>query len=344
MKESTNLDLLRSAAVLCVFFAHLADALTKYRYHYAAHQFGQLGVILFFVHTSLVLLQSLDRNRLPGRAMVWSFYLRRAFRLYPLSMLFVTGAVLLTAHGWVGWRAYVANLTLTQNLFYVDSVWGVLWSLPLEIQMYIALPVLFLAFRERPAWWIAALLALSVPAGMIQMALSPRFNVIAYAPCFLGGVLAWRVLRGGAARRVPAWAWPFALAALIGAWAAVGDSHVIWNRAVFCVSLGAAIPMFANLRARWIVVPSKQIAKYSYGIYLSHPLALNLAMKQTGLLRWTVLTVVAVGMPFLLFHLIEDPMIRLGKRIADSRFGAERRRAERIPLVGAQPVAQPVAD
>ena len=55
-----------------------------------------MGVLMFFVHTSMVLMLSLERTRLSGRALFGAFYLRRAFRLYPFSMACVISAMLVS--------------------------------------------------------------------------------------------------------------------------------------------------------------------------------------------------------------------------------------------------------
>src|ERR1017187_99512 len=91
--DSGNLDLIRAAAVLSVLFQHVCDynrlAPPMIRWHV-----GQLGVITFFVHTSMVLMLSLERAKLQGTALFGSFYLRRFFRLYPLSVFSVVRLLL----------------------------------------------------------------------------------------------------------------------------------------------------------------------------------------------------------------------------------------------------------
>jgi peptidoglycan/LPS O-acetylase OafA/YrhL len=216
--DSSNLDLIRAVAVLSVFFSHLRDiylgAHTMIGWHFA-----QMGVLIFFVHTSMVPMLSLDRTKLKHKALLGSFYLRRFFRLYPLSAFCVTVAMVLgrspdlaaPIRSWC-WIEYLSNVTLTTNLTYTDNMVGGLWPLPIEVQMYIALPFLFLLGRPRSTWAIALLWILSVPLAILQVHTSARLNVLGYAPCFIAGVLAWK-LSMSAKRRLPGWLWPFAFMA-----------------------------------------------------------------------------------------------------------------------------------
>jgi hypothetical protein len=64
--------ILRAVAVLCVLTAHLLHFCTGVHTTFQRH-LGQLGVIVFFVHTSLVLMFSLERSKLQGQALFFSF-------------------------------------------------------------------------------------------------------------------------------------------------------------------------------------------------------------------------------------------------------------------------------
>jgi peptidoglycan/LPS O-acetylase OafA/YrhL len=94
---SPNLDLPRSFAVLAVLADHIHGTFgISQRYWRLAWMLGSWGVMVFFVHTSFVLMMSLERLGLKGWQMYGTFYLRRLARIYPLSV--VTIAIVLLAH------------------------------------------------------------------------------------------------------------------------------------------------------------------------------------------------------------------------------------------------------
>src|SRR5471030_2736602 len=94
--ESANLDLVRAVAVLSVFGSHMQSNFQRTESLTSWH-FAQMGVIIFFVHTSLVLMLSLERAERRGESLVIDFYIRRLFRLMPLCMFCITLAFLFTS-------------------------------------------------------------------------------------------------------------------------------------------------------------------------------------------------------------------------------------------------------
>ncbi|HYX52401.1 MAG TPA: acyltransferase, partial [Candidatus Limnocylindrales bacterium] len=160
--DSANLDYLRTNAVLLVMFFHLLIFFGKTQVgRFSIRPMGILGVFLFFVHTSLVLMLSLERQQAKlGNRRLWSaFMVRRIFRVYPLSILAVSviffarlplghlepGRLMITP---MGIKGLLSNLLLVQNITDTGSVLGPLWSLPYEMQMYVFLPALFLLARK----------------------------------------------------------------------------------------------------------------------------------------------------------------------------------------------------
>jgi peptidoglycan/LPS O-acetylase OafA/YrhL len=159
--QSANLDLLRTLAVLLVLLSHCIYAAGNLSWS----GIGQSGVLLFFVHTALVLMFSLERLQ-AKREFIVTFYLHRFFRIYPLALCCMALCLAFRIpvspreeFQWWGWRWVALNIMFVQNLtIRVQSISGPLWSLCYEIQMYLVLPFVFLvAIRKRGLWLVSAL-------------------------------------------------------------------------------------------------------------------------------------------------------------------------------------------
>jgi peptidoglycan/LPS O-acetylase OafA/YrhL len=306
---------------------------------------GYWGVLVFFVHTSLVLMLSLERqwNQRGSDHLFTRFMVRRSFRILPLSIMVVAlitafhlpqqtlNAGYFVAASSTPWEVF-CNLALIQNLAKVGSILGPLWSLPYEMQMYLCLPWLFLLLRpSRSIWRIVLMWMLAIGSGAVAVHHLRRIpDLVLFIPCFLPGVIAYQLQRQERFR-LPAFLWPVAVVAVTmfdlagSTWAVQTDTR--WAiRWAACFILGLAVPRFFQLSARWLVVPSHWIARYSYGIYLTHFFAIWLAFERLGhlpkILSVLVFVVSAVGLPILFYHSVEEPMIRVGKRLADRCFAS----------------------
>jgi peptidoglycan/LPS O-acetylase OafA/YrhL len=295
---------------------------------------GRMGVMFFFVHTSLVLLRSLDRMPLEGWKLMEYFYVRRAFRIYPLSILVVCLMVVLRLppmpnglYTPVSLKTLLANLALVQNIVAVPDVLGPLWSLPWEVQMYIALPVIFMVITHSrmrgTVWWLWTGTFL---VRMLGLAFHLRpLSILGYAPCFLAGAIAWRA-RQRSAQRLNGSLLPagIILAGAVYALlrASVRHDGIFVAAYVSCLILGVTLPLFRELPESTITLGAHYIAKYSYGIYLAHvPLmwvTRNVLSTTPGIVRWGFLSITSILIPALLFHFVEDPLIRIGGRLAAS--------------------------
>jgi peptidoglycan/LPS O-acetylase OafA/YrhL len=338
-----NLDILRAVAVLAVF----ADHLMVMGLHVApglASWLGTAGVQAFFVHTSLVLMSSMERDDAPARTKwVRRFYVRRAFRIYPLAWVMI-GVALLVGHslnvpgaasGVVSPSTLLSNLALIQNLAGRDAVYGVLWTLPIELQMYAVLPICYLVAIRESRELLLCLVAVGIGVaavhawGMSHRSLVPamsRLSMLRYAPNFLMGVVAYYGLR----RRppssgvLPGWTWlPIVLAAFATfLWArSVTDGWWVVQTA-FCAALGLLIPLVRDVsESAWSAL-AHTLAKYSYGIYLIHQIAIrvgfNVFPDQPLVVQLVVVILVLSAGCYLAYRFVERPGIVLGQRLVDS--------------------------
>jgi peptidoglycan/LPS O-acetylase OafA/YrhL len=325
-----NLDLLRAYAVMLVVACHLLAFLRPQSFvDGTANRIGHFGVLLFFVHTAFVLLLSLDRQG--PTAVQRTFFIRRFFRIYPLSALLV---VVTAAFQLPLARVFpdtfealpfslvtaTANLLLAQNLLGTPSIVGQLWSLPYEVQMYLALPGIFILVRKhRFSLLVVGLWVVAILAALGERSFRGEPGLLWYVPNFLGGVLAY-CLWSKASTRLSYLYWFLILAAALPAYLLMAryETEAGW---LLCLALGFLIPRFAQVPFAVLNRLTSRIAQYSYGIYLAHTLAMWLAFSRLPLpaiLQWPVFIVLLAVFPMLLYHFVEAPMIRLGRRKAAS--------------------------
>lgn len=183
-KRKPGLDIVRSAAILCVLAGHTIDWQTNGG-KFLSWPLGKLGVEIFFALSGYliggILLKAIRKNgnRVDG-ALVREFWFRRWVRTVPNYLLFLVVFLFVDpgeSRKWIG-----AYLTFTQNLAWKNlGFYGVSWSLAVEEWFYLSLPLLLLAFsqclpRTRQAFIAATLVLLVVPP-FLRMAIAPRMGL-----------------------------------------------------------------------------------------------------------------------------------------------------------------------
>src|SRR5450432_536684 len=311
-------------AVLFVVGYHLLELFGLAEIHHFDHRLGEWGVFLFFVHTSLVLMLSLERQTaFHYRFPILTFIVRRLFRIYPLSLLAV--AIVCVLHLPIGdtiqrhfvsatfdFKTEASNFLLIQNLTNSQSVMAPLWTLPYEMQMFLVLPLLFqVAKRSRGIGPLLVLWVIAALIGRIYLRQSED-HLIVYAPCFISGVIGYKLLK------MPRLGWPFQgwLFVLLGTTLLLLARDTFKAGWVCCLIVGVMAPQFRELGPGLLQRASQVVARYSYGIYLSHYPFMWLAFeKLRGVplaLRWAVFLVCATAAPVILYHAVEAPMIGFG--------------------------------
>jgi peptidoglycan/LPS O-acetylase OafA/YrhL len=345
MKDMPNLDFVRSVAVISVVASHILLALRIMDVgRFPVQPLGVLGVMLFFVLTSLVLMWSLER-----RPHTLDFYIRRWFRIYPLAWAALVVALLFHAPtGGTPQNIFLftgPDLKDIVDQFSLLPIFsanapllvGPMWSLPYEIMMYVLLPFLYFFVRKNFSLW-PLLLAWGII--LLNTRRTPVHNFGTAIGYFLPGVMAY-VAFGRWKPVLPGWMLPLFL---LGLWA-IFLPHFTYHTAWwFCLVAGLGLPLFRQIKQEWILAPSRQIAKYSYGIYLTHMFGLVIGMRLLAAhslpVRILAVVVSTAAMSLLAYHLLEHPMIRLGSRLAsraESRYEQhEMKQLRELPTVVGQ--------
>lgn len=337
-----NLDLMRATAVSLVVFSH-----TIGMFIHSTHigpvdviELGRTGVLIFFVHTCCVLMQSLERDSHTA-----TFYMRRLFRIYPLAMVCISLIMLISlpqasieGGHFVMWRGdmqdKLANLLLVQSVSNRVGVLKTTWSLTVEIGMYVLLPLIFaFAKTNRKAIGLYSLiLMISVSVKQTELVQSNLFIAmfVKYMPTFMGGVIAYRLLKT-ITPKIPAWTWPITLMSMCLIHSSTHYNDL--DRYLFTLTLGLLIPVFKETTSPVLNFGTFQISKYSYGVYLTHFAAVywafDLCRQESIGIQIPMFIVLLVGMPIMAYHLIEEPMINLGKYIVSK----ERSKHEMVPIL-----------
>ena len=151
MNRAPGLDLLRAAAIVWVMYYH-AQIMDLVPDSDQVARFGWMGVDLFFALSGYLIGSQLFRPLAQGRTIdAGRFYARRALRTLPAYIAVV--AVYFTVPAFRE-RPTIQPLwqflTFTENLFidfYGGKAFSHVWSLCVEEQFYLVVPV--------AAWWLA---------------------------------------------------------------------------------------------------------------------------------------------------------------------------------------------
>jgi len=345
-----GVDGLRAFAALWVLFFHIR-AFSGARLPPGLDLFvrsGSTGVSLFLVLSGFCLYAPFAGGRL-GRFRTSDFFRRRCRRLLPAY--YASLVAVLAAHIWAGGRLGFPRLaagevleqagthvTLTHQLFPTTfyGLNGAYWSLGLEWELYLALPLLVLAVRRFGIWRTLAVvagvtvtyrlaLAAAVAAGasggggLWATVVLPNIFLGRWSEFALGMCAAELHSRGLAGR----WLRPITVAALLAA--AVGLlvpnnplSHVFFG-VVFFALLCGVLSRGSRIAAIFSWRPLATIGVMSYSLYLVHqPLVEAAAALGAGLGRspgqvfvgLLVLLPLFLAVAWLLFVVVERRTLR----------------------------------
>jgi len=197
-----DIDGLRAIAVLAVVLYH---------YDLGGLQGGFVGVDVFFVISGYLITGIIHAEMQRGTFSLAGFYERRARRIFPalfvvLLVTMVAGLFLLLPSDLMrlGQAATATILFVSNGLYmlqsgYFDAASDLnallhTWSLGVEEQFYVGLPLLLMAVRRyRPAWLIPIVAGCALLSFAACVLVQP---VVAKAVFFLSPFRAWELLLG----------------------------------------------------------------------------------------------------------------------------------------------------
>jgi peptidoglycan/LPS O-acetylase OafA/YrhL len=293
-----GLDGVRGLAALFVVVNHIfLRAFPGYPVNHAPFWaapfiYGRFAVVVFIVLSGFSLALSPARHgwRLGG---VSRFAHRRARRILPpywaalaLSLAVAWLVVPPPGQGAPDVKSVVVNGLLVQNLVGAPTPNRSFWSMAVEAQLYVMLPLLLLMVRRWGAIVMVATVTLVVVTVGILAPHVSRLDVFAIqsppdlAALFAVGVVSAGVVGASRARR---WPWAgLALAAAAPVLAMIGWQGSVWTLdhlfwvdlalgpAVGCLLAGLATGHAARL-GRWLDArPIRSLGASSYSLYLTH--------------------------------------------------------------------------
>jgi peptidoglycan/LPS O-acetylase OafA/YrhL len=186
----------------------------------------------------------------------------------------------------------------------------------------LALPLIFLLTSGRFAYQ-KVLIQIFIGGGLFAALWKLKLHSVALAiefvPCFLAGVLAFALSQRFRGLRISGWWWgPVVVFVLLVASVVLRVQLLppVSKEWLVCGIVGWLIPQFREIESNWIARSAHLIAKYSYGIYLSHvPIMWLCATQLHGsyMQRTLAAGALSIVVPVLLYHLVEGPMISLGR-------------------------------
>ena len=343
-----EIDGLRFIAIALVVLFHLAAEVgSKSAVHFHTQVWyrgllgvmdrGDIGVRIFFVISGFILGRPFARHYLLGhpKPSLRSYYLRRITRLEPPYLLNIAVCVLSTAlyvhlplptllpH-------FAASAVYLHSLIFgaANAPNPVAWTLEIEVQFYLLVPLLTLVFLVRRAWLRRALLAgvsIALPIALMLFAFGKLANPLFWASIlwllqyFIAGLLlsdlyvtvmpSWRM----------SWLWD---AASIGAWCVLlltphAHLYPLEPLLIALAFIGAfrGILLHRLLTVEWIAL----LGGMCYSMYLWHFFIIALVFKVSRramvghdllkniLLQGALILPCVVGFTILYFVLIERP-------------------------------------
>lgn len=326
------LDGLRGFAALSVCWFHLTNGSGLFTgWIKASGAYGWLGVDVFFVISGFVIPYAMFHGGYRGVRDAGTFLLKRLVRLEPpylVSLALVVALLYLSAlaPGFRGEAADVSPLQILQHIGYLSVFFGqdwlnpVYWSLAVELQFYLAMPLLFpLLSSTDPRLRVAGL---ALMAG-VALVFRPPGMIFSFLGLFALGAAAFQYRAGLIGR------WQFV--ALVAGLSVVNLAVLNPDEAVAGAMAGALTALLAAFANPPRIPALGWLGAISYSLYLLHVPIGGRVLNVAGRLPETwhgpalgVALAVSIGAAYALYRLIELPAQRLSSQIGYRKADVQR--------------------
>jgi peptidoglycan/LPS O-acetylase OafA/YrhL len=347
----SSLDGWRAIAVSAVMLDHCQPVTNPYIHRFQGY--GGVGVTTFFAISGILITsRMLDEEEAQGCVSLRNFYIRRAFRILPPALLYLFVIAILGALAVIPFD----KLSWVSAVFFYRNYWqyiaggdasswftGHFWSLSVEEHYYFLLPAIFVFL---PRFRRTALVLLSVANAvwlayylMIPPGKSPRyFFDLRTDFCIIGLLIPsiWALslhspqVKYWSKKCLRSWiAIPFFLIALSGV-LRINDSGVsTWISLMVRALLAPVLILSTVLHpGSWLtrlleLRPLKAIGRISYGLYLWQSLFLTKYFIYPSRIHFLQRPAIGFFCTYLCaiasYFLLEQPMIRLGRKLSTAR-------------------------
>lgn len=342
------IDVLRGMAALLVIFQHGGEGAGWFSMTTGFGpwvNFGQVGVLTFFLVSGFVIPLSLERANALGR-----FWKHRIFRIYPLyfAIFAFELALYLLGHGGYPPNSvhnfgyfFLLHLFFLQDYAHVPNFVSASWTLSMEFAWYILLSFAFAVRANQRSvllavLTVAGLLALSVASYVLHVRIPlGRFGIL--ATCVVGLLFYRRHTRALTQRTFLALVGVLILAIAVGIYVGFGvflprpDAPTV--QCVF-ISWTIAYLLFIGCYASrecsiMQLKPLLGLGTISYSLYLVHPTVEDLIglAHIEGWAHVAILWPATLALSCLTYKFIEKPAIDYPRRM-------ERKKKERLEIQG----------
>lgn len=336
-----SLDGIRAIAISIVIAAHASGTLPfahrKDIYRFTG-DLGPLGVSLFFVLSGFLITNVLFRDAAEQKRVdLRRFYIRRAFRIFPAYVAFLTamgvlqivGVLEIPGSDWLGALTYTINYHLPRNWYLTHT-----WSLSVEEQFYLLWPAAIWLWGRNGALWGAAVIVAVVPfirAATVIFVPEHR-NAIPWEFHTVCDSLAIGCLLAGVHTRLGHISWlKRPVFAPIASGGALFITALQFHQPVLRYSIG---PTLVSLFWAWLIYVSVTTEGKLLGRFLNSPAATYIGLISYSLYLWQQPFLQKhdhwiLGFPLnvlwaflaavLSYHCIEKPCLRLRTRLTGTR-------------------------